>query len=117
MQSYITSRCNCTDIAIISISFECRNSQQATYSVVIIGEDALTAAAAFNHILNNEEYITTEMGFKFSAYEPAMVNSTTTSVPSSDDDDDTIILHLNILIILVVILIILGLITAFTVGW
>ena len=76
------------------------------------------AATAFNHSLNNEGHFTTEMGIKFSAYEPDMVNNTTTtSVPNSNDDNDTMIVHLNVLIVLAVILLILGLITAFTIGW
>ena len=76
------------------------------------------AATAFNHSLNNEGHFTTEMGIKFSAYEPDMVNNTTTtSVLNSNDDNDTMMLHLNVLIVLAVILLILGLITGFVMGW
>ena len=117
MLSHITRKCNCTDIAIISTAFECRSSSQAVYSFIILGEDALAAATAFNNSLNNEEYFTTEIGIKFSVYEPDMVNSTTTSVPNSNDDIDTMMVHLNVLIVSTVIILILGLITAFTVGW
>lgn len=117
LQKYIMSKCNCTNIAVISTLLECRSSSQASYSVVIVGEDALLAAVAFNYSLNNEEYLTTEMGIKFSAQEPSIVNSTTTSVPNSKTDDDITIMHLNILLILTVILLILGLITGFATGW
>ena len=117
MQRHIASRCNCTNIAIISTSFECTSSSQAVYSFVILGEGALAAAVALNHSLNNEGPFTTEIGIKFTLYEPDIVNSTTTSVPNSNDDIDTMMVHLNVLIVLTVILLILGLITAFTVGW
>ena len=117
LQKYIIRKCDCTNIAVISTFFECRNSSQASYTLVIAGEDALAAAAAFNRSLNNEEYLTTEMGIKFSAHEPSMVNSTPTSVPNSKNDDEAMIMHLNILIMLTVILLILGLITGFATGW
>ena len=113
--------CNCTDIAIISTFFECRGSSQASYNIVIVGGDALLAAATFNHSLNNEEHLTTGMGIQLSAHSPIMINNslTTTSTPTatSKNNDDTTIMHLNILIILTVILLILGLITGFATGW
>ena len=119
LQKYIISMCDCTDIAIISTSFECRGSSQASYNIVIVGGDASLAATTFNHSLKNGEHLTTEMGIQFSAHNPSMINNTTTSTPTSNskNDDDTTIMHLNIIIMLTVILLILGLITGFATGW
>ena len=120
LQKHITSMCNCTDIAVINTFFECRGSSQASYSIVITGEDALLAAAVLNHSLNREEHFTTETGIQFSAYNSTKLSNTITSTPTinSEQHDDSITpIHLTILTILTLVLLILGMITGFATGW
>ena len=97
--------CNCTNIMIHSVSFECINDSMASYSFLITGEGALEVAAVFNHSLNNQKHLTTVNGVSFSlVIHSPLQNNNTSLTTDTDDDSDTIQLNVFAFLVLIVII-------------
>lgn len=101
LQTHLMNLCNCTNIMIHGISFECIDDSRASYSFLITGKEALEAATVLNYIFNNQEYLITDDGISFSS-QNSIKNVTTTSPSSFDSDNDTI--HLNIFILVLAVI-------------
>ena len=106
LQMYLMNLCNCTNIIIRGISFECINDSVASYSFLVAGEGALEVAVAFNHSLNNRERLTTNDGVSFSLHMHSPIQNNSTTSTSTDDDTDTIHLNLFTFLVIAVILVV-----------
>ena len=102
LQVHLMSLCNCTDIMIHGISFECISDMMASYSFLITGEQALGAAETFNHSIATQGQLITDDGISFST-DSSLKDVAATSSSSHEDDADTIDLHILILVIVIVI--------------
>ena len=101
LQVHLMSLCNCTNIMIHGISFECITDIMASYSFLITGERALEAAEIFNYTISTQEQLITDDGISFSSDNSLKDVAATSS--SMDNDDDTIDLHIFIVVIVIVI--------------
>ena len=88
---------------MIRVSLQCINSSHASYTLLLIGEEAFAAAAALNYSINNMQYWTTETGIQFKLNPPSGHNVMTIS--TSKDDTD---IHLGIFISIIILCLIIG---------
>ena len=95
--TYLIKVCNCTNIMILSISFECINDSLARYSFFITGEGSSEVTAVFNHSFNSHKHLTTDDGISFSSH-----SSVKTSASQNEDDGVTIQLTVFITLVLAV---------------
>ena len=85
------------------ISLQCINSSHASYTLLLLGEEAFAAAVALNNSINNMQYWTTETGIQFKLHPPSGHNVTTIS--TSKDDTD---IHLGIFISIIILCLVIG---------
>ena len=97
LQVHLMSLCNCTDIMIHGISFECITDMTASYSFLLTGERALEAAEIFNHSVATRGRLITDDGISFSS-DSSLKDVVPTSSSSHENDTDTIDLHIFILV-------------------